>query len=408
MVATLAPLRRNRDFMLLWGGQALSELGSRTAWIAYPLLVLALTGSPAKAGLVGFASRFPFLLFSLPAGALVDRWNRKRIMLICDAGRAMSVGSIAAVVAFAHITFSQILVIAFVEGTMSVFTGPAEFGALRRIVPREQMPAAIAQNEARVYSASLAGPPLGGLLFGVGRALPFLADALSYAVSFLGLLAIRTEFQDVRARERSRLRAEIGEGVRWFWRQGFLRTTFLLAGAGNFVSNGLALVVIVLAQRKGASSTTIGVMFALAAAGGLLGAACAPALQRRLSASQVRIGYHAVYACLIPLLAVAPPLVLGLLLALMLFGAPALNAVFGAYQVALVPDRLLGRIESVAGLIAAGSAPLGTLIAGFLLTGLGPRPTVFVFAGLSVLVVLVAILSRQLRQMPDLDAVAEA
>ncbi|MBA3788058.1 MAG: MFS transporter [Actinobacteria bacterium] len=388
--------------MLLWAGQAVSELGTRTAQIAYPLLVLALTGSPAKAGLVGFASRVPFLLFSLPAGALVDRWDRKRIMLVCDAGRAVGVGSIAIALAAGSITFTHILLVAFVEGTMTVFVGPAEFGAIRRLVPRGQIPAAIAQNEGRVYAASLGGPPLGGLLFGLGRGLPFLADAVSYLISFASLLAIKSEFQDSREREPSRLRTEIGEGVRWLWRQSFLRTTFLLAGAGNFVSNGLALIIIVLAQRQGASATTIGLIFALTAVGGLFGAVAAPALQRRVAASHVRIGYHAVYALLVPLLAIASPLSLGFLFALMLFGAPALNAIFGAYQSALVPDRLQGRVESVGGLIAAGAASLGPLSAGLLLEVIGAVPTVLVFAGVAVVVALIAALSRPLRRAPDL------
>src|ERR671939_2029323 len=99
------PLRRNRDFMLLWSGQAVSELGTRTAWIAYPLLVLAITGSPAKAGIVTFANRFPYFLFSLPAGALVDRWERKRIMLVCDAGRLLGAASIVVALAAGRLSF---------------------------------------------------------------------------------------------------------------------------------------------------------------------------------------------------------------------------------------------------------------------------------------------------------------
>jgi hypothetical protein len=398
-------LRRNREFMLLWSGQAVSELGTRTAWIAYPLLVLAITGSPAQAGIVGFANRLPFLLFSLPAGAIVDRWNRKRIMLACDAGRAVGVGSVAAALAVGHIRVAHIVFVAFVEGILTVFVGPAEFAAVRRIVPRKQIPAAIAQNEARVYAASLAGPPLGGLLFAAGRGLPFLADAVSYVVSFASLTAMRAEFQKVRYGAASRLRSEMGEGLRWLWRHPFLRTTFLLAGAGNFVSNGLVLVVIVLAKREGASAATVGVIFALSAAGGLLGAAVAPGLQRRVSAYRVRTIYHSVYVVLIPLLAIAPPLALGALFAAMLFGAPVLNAVFGAYQAALVPDRLQGRVESIAGLIAAGASPLGTLLAGFLLGGIGAQETVFFFAGISVLVALFAICSGPLRRMPPVEAV---
>lgn len=137
-------------------------------------------------------------------------------------------------------------------------------------------------------------------------------------------------------------------------------------------------------------------------------AALAPILQRHLSAAHVRIAYHGGYVVLIPLLAVASPLLLGLLLALMLFGAPLLNAVFGAYEAALVPDHLQGRVGSIAGLVAAGAAPLGTLFAGFLLQTIGAVPTVYVFATLSTAVALTAILSRPLRRMPDLKTLVAA
>ena len=401
-------LRRNRDFMLLWSGQAVSELGSRTAWLAYPLLVLGLTGSPAKAGIVTFANRFPFFLFSLPAGALVDRWDRKRIMLACDAGRLLGAVSIAGAILIGRASFVQVVVVAAVEGSLTVFVGPAEFAALRRIVPREQIPAAIAQNEARIYAGTLAGPPLGGFLYGLARELPFIADAASYAISLATLLRIRSEFQSSARQRRSHIRADVTEGLRWLWRQSFLRTTFLVAGAGNFVSNALGLIVVVLSRDKGASSTTIGAIFLLSGVGGLLGALAAPTLIRRLSATQVRVAYHVVYALLIPLMAFAPPLALGVLLSVMLFGAPTLNAAFGSYQGALVPDDLQGRVESIAGLIAAGVAPLGPLLAGFLLGWIGGTETVFVFWAISIAIALVAALSRPLRRMPDLATLGGA
>jgi predicted MFS family arabinose efflux permease len=392
--------------MLLWSGQAVSALGTRTAQIAYPLLVLALTGSPARAGVVGFASGLPYLLFSLPAGALVDRWDRKRVLLACDAGRALAVGSLAVALAAGELTFAHIVVVAFVEGTFTVFVGPAEFGALRHVVPTQQIPTAISQNEARVYAASLSGPPLGGFLFGLGRGLPFVADAVSYVISFGTLLAIKSRFQDARLPSTTRLHIEIVEGVRWLWRQSFLRAATALAGAGNFVSNALALVIIVLAQREGASAATVGVIFALSAAGGLLGSAVAPALQRRVPAARAIVGYLWVYALLIPLLAVVPPLGLGVLFGLMLLGAPMLNAIFGAYQVALVPDRLMGRVDSAGGLVAAGAAPLGRLSAGVLLEAIGAVPTVFVFAGISAVTAFAALATRSIRHAPEIPVTA--
>jgi MFS family permease len=191
----MTPLRRNRDFVLLWTGMAVSVLGSRISSTAYPLLVLALTHSPAKAGLVGFLATLPYLLFQLPAGGLVDRWNRKQTMILCDVGRFAALGSLAIALWLGHLTLAQIGIVAFGEGTLFVFFNLAETGAIRQVVPAEQLPAALAQNEARNRGAGLAGPPLGGLLFGLGRFVPFLVDALSYVVSLAALLLIRAEFQ---------------------------------------------------------------------------------------------------------------------------------------------------------------------------------------------------------------------
>jgi MFS family permease len=222
------PLRRNRDFTLLWSGQVVSTLGSEISGLAFPLLVLSLTGSPAQAGIVGFARGLPYLLLYLPAGALVDRWNRKRVMLVADAGRAASIGSVAVWLALGRPPLAWLAVVAFVEGALFVFFQLAESAALPQIVAREQLPQAIAQNQARMQGAHVAGAPLGGALFGVSRLLPFVADAVSYAVSFVSLLFVRPAFQESREPTQTRLRTEIAEGVRWLWSQPFLRTTTLI------------------------------------------------------------------------------------------------------------------------------------------------------------------------------------
>ncbi len=149
----VVPLWRNRDFQLLWGGQAVSLLGSQTSKIAYPLLVLALTGSPAKAGIAGFAAMLGYLLFPLPAGGLAHRDDRKRIMIACDAIRLAAVGSIAAAGWAAHITYMQVLLAGFAEGAASVFFGLAQRAALPMLVHPSQRPVAVGQDEARQNAA---------------------------------------------------------------------------------------------------------------------------------------------------------------------------------------------------------------------------------------------------------------
>ncbi len=124
-------LWRNRDYMLLWSGQAVSSIGTQVSTIAFPFLVLAMTGSATQAGLMGAVRAVPYLIFSLPAGALIDRWNRKRVMIICDTGRALALGSIPAALLLAQLTLLQLYIVSAVEGTLFVFFNLAEVAAYR-------------------------------------------------------------------------------------------------------------------------------------------------------------------------------------------------------------------------------------------------------------------------------------
>src|SRR6266700_3059305 len=136
----------NRDYMLLWSGQMVSNVGTQVAQLAFPLLILALTGSPAQAGFAGALRALPYVFFSLPAGALIDRWDRKRVMIICDAGRALSMASIPVALAIGHLTIIQLYLVSTIEGTLFVFFNIAEVACLPNVVAKEQLPAATAQN----------------------------------------------------------------------------------------------------------------------------------------------------------------------------------------------------------------------------------------------------------------------
>src|SRR4051812_25396635 len=161
-------LRRNRDFALLQGGQLLSAAGSESTAIAYPLLVLALTNSPVRAGLVGFARIVPYALFGLLAGVAADRYDRRRVMIAADGVRALAVGALGVSVAAGAVAFWQIPLVAFVEGAGSAFFAPAAAGALRSVVPVGELAAAAGVQQVRTASVGIAGPPVGGALFGLG------------------------------------------------------------------------------------------------------------------------------------------------------------------------------------------------------------------------------------------------
>src|SRR5207253_4369015 len=139
------------------------------------------------------------------------------------------------------------------EGSGSALFRGSQPGALRAVVPTHQIPAAVAAETGRGAAVSLAGPPLGGALFGIARGLPFLVDAISYAFSTLSLLAMRTPFQQARAPETAPLRARVGEGFRFLWRRPFLRTCALLFGLSNFMGPGLMLAVVVIGTKQGLS-----------------------------------------------------------------------------------------------------------------------------------------------------------
>lgn len=275
------PLWRNRDYILLWSGQAISIVGTHVSQIAFPLLVLARTNSPAQAGFVAAARSLPYLLFTLLAGALVDRWNRKTTMIICSAISTLALGSIVVVASVGTLTIAQLVIVSFVEGTCAVFFRLAETSALPHVVSKEQLPTAIAQQQAQYAVGAIVGPPLGGALYSVAQLLPFTVDACSYAASCLSLTAIRARFQSERTVALRSLRAEIGEGLAWLWQHALIRYMAFLTGGINFITAGAALLVIVLASKQGASPTLTGAIFAAAGAGGILGAVVAPILQRR-------------------------------------------------------------------------------------------------------------------------------
>jgi hypothetical protein len=396
------PLRRNRDFLLLQVGQGLSTVGSSSSAIAYPLLVLAVTGSAPKAGVVGFARMIPYGIFGLLAGIASDRVDRKRLMVAADSVRALAVGSIVVALALHGLSFTQIVCVAFLEGTMFAVFNVAEVGALRSVVPARQLPVAAAAEQARLGTVELVGPPLGGALFGVARSLPFLVDALSYAFSLASVLAMRLPFQQAREREPVRLRAELAEGFRWLWAQRFLRACAFLSTVLNLVAEGLMLTLIVTARRQGLSGGEVGGLVAAVGAAVLAGSIVSPRIQRLLSMRQLVSG--SLWTWLVVAVFLAKPSVYVLLAAVMpaVLLTPSVNAVMIGYRTAIVPDRLVGRVTSVARTVALFGAPIGPLVAGLLLGSLSPRETVGVFVALLFALALAGTLSPSIRVAPSL------
>jgi Transmembrane secretion effector len=405
---TSVPLRRNRDFLLLQAGQLLSSAGTESTSIAYPLLVLSVTGSAARAGVVSFARTLPWALLALPAGVLADRGNRRRLMVAADGVRMLAIGCLAAAILAHQAAFWAIPLVAFVEGSGTVLFLAAHAGAMRAVVPGRQLPAAVGAQTGRQAAVGLVGPPLGGALFGLAPALPFVVDAVSYACSTVSLLAMRTPFQQARATDRSSLRARVAEGFRFLWGHPFLRTCALLFGLANFIGPGILLTVVVVGRRQGLSGGEVGVL--VAAFGGclLLGAVASPLVRRRLPVRAVLLlelwtwpgcALFLVWPSVYVLTAATLPTALAI---------PSTNSVVHGYRIAMTPDRLLGRVESVRSTISLLMAPLGGLVAGFLLDATSARAAVAVFAIFGLALAVWGTASRSIRAAPSLQELDEA
>ena len=394
--------------MLLWGGQVVSTLGSAASSVVYPLLILALTGSPAAAGIAAALGSVPYLIFCLPAGALIDRWDRKRVMIVCDVGRALTVITVPIALWFDVLTLWQLYIAAFVEGSLFVFFNIAEVAALPRVVPVAQLPQAAAQNEAAFGAAHIVGPSLGTLLYQtLGRAAPFIADAASFLVSSLCLVFIKTEFRLAKPSPVGDLRAEIVEGLGWLWRQPLIRYMAFLTGSLNLVNAGTMLILIVLAKQLGASEIEIGLIFSIGGIGGIVGSLIGGQIQKRFSFGQVIVFVTWVNAALFPLYALVPTyLLLGVVAALMYVLTPIYNVVQFSYRLALIPDALQGRVNSTFRLLAFGFMPVGAALSGFLLEQIGAVPTVILFTLWYTLLAILTTFNRHVREARPIGQVA--
>ncbi|MEU2687802.1 MFS transporter [Streptomyces hygroscopicus] len=394
------PLSRNRDYRLLWGGQALSEFGFHAAVIGFPLLVLALTGSGAASGLVMGTVAAAQMVVGLPAGVLVDRLDRKAVMLGCEAAQAVSAISLVAAVWSGAATVWHMVVVAAVFGASAALFAPAENASLPALVADGQLPTAVAMNTARASMGQLAGTATGGFLFAAGRFVPFLVDAVTHTLSFVALLFVRLPRRERAPGGPGPLRREALAGLRWVWREPRIRVTVVCAVVLNLFFSAYYLVVIVLAESRGVPSGEVGVMAAMLGVGGVLGALVAPVLHRRLGP------YGAIVAVFWALAGLAPVTVLldsgyliGVLFALIALFPPAANTAIMTDQLLRTPDELRGRLTSTLVLACGAAGAAGPALGGSLAQALpGGRAILLCSAGMAAAAVL-ATLSPALRAL---------
>ncbi len=393
-------LWNNRNFLLLWSGQLISWIGTGISQLAFPLLTLALSGSPAQAGFVGALNQVPYFILTLPAGVLIDRWNRKRVMLVCEAGRALSLLSIPLVFALDHPSVLQLYVVSLVDGIFFVFFDLAEASSLPHFVEPVHLPTATSLYLTTDGVTNLLGAPLSGLLYTVGHTFPFLADALSYVVSACSLFFIKASFQQERVRAPRNLWSEMVQGLKWLWHQPDIASLAVITSGLNLVFPTSTLIVIVLAQHQHASPALIGAIFALGGGGYTLGALLGSPLQHWFRLGSIILGVCWLFALLWPLFAVASTLVM---LGAVLIGLSLLRPIHGvvqvSYRLAVIPDELQGRVNSIYHLIALGSEPVGLALTGVLIQRIGVVLTILIFGTSLVILAMAMTLNPYIRKL---------
>lgn len=392
----------NRDYLLLWMGQSISSLGTGISQVAFPVLIFVLTNNPAVAGIMFSVGQLPYILFSLPAGALVDRWKRKRVMIVCTAGLTLCLASVALIVFSDLPTLVQLtsfFMFSFLIGSLSVFYSLAELAALTKVVSKPQLSQALTQNEVVYSTVSLVTPPFGTVLLSVSRLLPFVVDAISYVVLLISLFFIRTSFQEEREEIKTNLLVDIREGFRWVRQQPIVWVLMVLAGYLEVIVSINVLLVPVIARNERFPLSIVGVILAAAGIGNLLGAAFNPVLQHRVPLGWLLISTLLLFVLLWPLYGLVTNLwVLGAVIASLALIDSVAYLQTASYRLAVVPDQLQGRVNSIARLILFGFLTLGPAGIGICLQRFGVMLTVNVLWGGFILCALLALFNAQLRR----------
>ncbi|MBF6296359.1 MFS transporter [Nocardia amamiensis] len=379
-------IRVDRNFALLWSGNAVSLVGFFGVRLAYPLLVLSVTHSPALAGWVGFAVTVPSLIFQIPAGITADYGNRRRTLLLCQSAGLAATCSAIVVVMFEMPYLALLLMLtAFVEGTAYVFFEASELTSIRDIVDDEHRGSALSLFEAEQPVALVVGRATGAAAYGLAPWLPFAVNAASYVFCRETLQSIRwgTAAQPPQ-RERSGPGAWnlIRDGARIIWNEPFLRTTTVIGGLSNLVIQVGILLIMVELEGGDGPAWTIGVVLGAAGVGGIIGSAIATKLSRRFGRTRVYRSALWAWAALLLLIALSSnPVVL----AVAWFGVGGVgvmvNVLLTIFRVEVIPEKTLGRTVGMLSMVVDGSAAFGTLLAGYLLSGFGTTGTGVLLAG---------------------------
>jgi MFS family permease len=407
-------LLRHRDFRHLWAAETVSQVGTQVTLLALPVVaVTVLDATPLQMGFLTALETAAFLVIGLPAGAWVDRWRRKRVLVTADLVRAVVLATLPVAYLLDVLTLGQLFVVAAVTGTATVFFDVAYQSYLPALVDRDQLVDGNGKLEASRAVAQGAGPGLTGVLLRVvGAPLLIAGDAASFLLSAVLLGGIRRPDTVPDRAARRPLRTEISEGLGFVVRHPLLRRIVACTGTANlFGSMNSALLVLFVIRELGLSEATLGLVFSVGAIGGLLGAATAARFARRVGEGRsipLSAVVFAAAGAFVPLAAVGPPVVLLVTGWFVLTWAVVVyNVVQVSFRQRLCPPRLLGRMNASVRFIVFGTMPLGGLLGGVLGEWAGVVPALWVAVAGGFVACLPVLLSPLLTMgdLPDeLDA----
>jgi MFS family permease len=393
------PLRRNLQFQALWAGSAASSLGVSVADVAYPLAILALTGSPARAGLFAAVQTAGMMVGALPGGQLADRYDRRTIVVFAEGARALVTASVAALLILGRPSLAMLLVGAAMLGVGQAVSGAARLPLVRSVVPDSQLTSALVQDELRQNGAALAGPPLAGALYAIrvlAHSVPFVFAASSFVFSMVAAVAMkwlpggkgneaaRTAASEAGASNHSQRSAESGmlTGLRTLWASPLLRAAMLLIMVVNSVGIGLDLIIIVILRDQHVRPGLIGLVLAAAAVGGLAGTPLVKPLHR------IRPGVLLLTVCLLEI-----PFIAGLalpfgpwwvasLLFLSSLAVPSIRVLLDVLIIRQTPDAQRGRVVAAVMTLIGIGMPAGLAGSGLLLEWLSAQTAMLTLAAL--------------------------
>jgi MFS family permease len=380
--------RLGGNFARLWTAGTISNLGDGIVLAAMPLLAASLTDSATVVALVAAAGALPWLVFSLVGGAIADRTDRRRTMSLVDGMRFVAMAALGVALVAGVESIALLVIVSFALGMAETVFDNAAQAILPSLVSDDALETANGRLEgAQIVANQFLGPPLGAWVFGLAISAPFFLDAGSFAIAALLVLTLRGSFRPAREIRETTMRSDIAEGVRWLVRHRVLRTLAIALGIINFVGTA-AMTVLVLYSRDILHLTNLqyGLLLAVEAAGALLGSMVAARISLRLGSGTTVALAIAVSAgsFLVPVVW-AQPVAVAASLAVGAFGGLVWNVITVSLRQSLVPDELLGRVNSAYRLIGWGTMPLGALTGGVLADAFGLRAPFLVAAVVTLL-----------------------